>query len=856
MIFRAYCAFCLMFAVAALCQVAAAAQEVDFSPGVDRKAVKEIRKLAQTDPAQALRRMREIGKNLTEKAPPEDQRYFRAELTGLLVELGQYDAAKVEIGKLKEHGVRFHDNLAMAQALQYESVVMFFEGKLDQAQEAIEKAIPLAAKSAQDDVIASANDTAARIYLDQGNFRAALEHELASLDALKGADKETLKLRANSLDSASQIYAGLKDGKKALEYSDKAIALAKSIGMPELADTYAIDLGVAYSLTGELETAKKSFEQALQAARRSGDVKTEMIALGDLSDAARRQEKFAQCADYAQAALAMAEKIQVSEVILGSSANLGLCHISMGMLKPGQAEIARGFDGLRKANDLKDLEEGYGQLATAYNKAGQYKSAMEALQEQRTLAEKIFQTDRDQAMAQMQARFDASERQRKIDLLEKQNTIQSDELENKNLQRTVAILSAILVIVVAFVIIREKEESRRKAHKNNLDKSKFIADAAHDLRQPMQAIGNLLEASRHAFSRGDMAKGQELVDSAQSAAQSMRSSFNSVLELSRLESGALSADYSEFSLAALIEEICLPIRPLADQRGVNIRLAMSKKPGMVRSDRHLLSRVLSNLITNAIKYSDAHKGGKAAVIIGVVALPGRYRIDVVDNGIGIAAADQENIFKPFFQVDNPEQDREKGLGLGLSIVTSIMRLLEGHHLAMRSRPRLGTRFSLDVPGSHDSRGIEAAGKRMDEGEDEGVAEAGLAGLYVLYIEDDVMLRKATEALLIEFGVLCDVSKSLEELKEKLPGLERLPDLILTDYRLSENATAIDVVKAVFHEFQTAIPTILLTGESEGFQQSAGLEHVVVLRKPVSAATLLTQIRAAVSRHDLFPPYRM
>ena len=831
--------FLVLCAVAMACAHPATAREADFFLPGKLHQPGEIEKLAQTNPAEAVRRMREMETKVMEKAPPEDQRDFRAELITLLVELGQYDAAEAEIGKLKEHGDRFHDNQAMAQAFRFESLVMFFEGKLDQAREAIEKAVPLAAKSAQDDIIAGTNDTAARIYLEQGNFRTALEHELASLDALKGSDKEVLRMRAESLNSTSQIYAGLKDGKRALEYSDKAIALAKSIDMPELVDNFVIDRGIAYSLTSELENAKQSFEQALQAARRSGDVKTEMLALGDLSDMARRQEKFVQCADYAQTALAMAEKMQVSEAILGSYANLGLCHISMGMLKPGQAEIERSLDGLRKADDLTDLEEAYGQLATAYNKAGQYKSAMEALQEQRTLAEKIFQTDRDQAMAQMQARVDASERQRKIDLLEKQNTIQSDELENKNLQRTVAILSAILVIVAAFVIIREKEESRRKAHKNSLEKSKFIADAAHDLRQPMQAIGNLLEASRHAFSRGDMAKGQELVDSAQSAAQSMRSSFNSVLELSRLESGALSADYSEFNLAALIDEICLSIRPLADQRGVKIRLAMSKKPGMVRSDRHLLSRALSNLITNAIKYSDAHKGGKAAVIIGVVALPGRYRIDVVDNGIGIAAADQENIFKPFFQVDNPEQDREKGLGLGLSIVTSIMRLLEGHHLAMRSKPGLGTRFSLDVPGSHNAQSVEPA-------ESKETAEVDVSGLYVLYIEDDVMVRKATEALLIEFGILCDVSKSLEELKEKLPGLERMPDLILTDYRLSENATAIDVVKAVFHEFQTAIPTILLTGESEGFQPSPELGHVVVLRKPVSAATLLTQIRAAVS----------
>jgi CheY-like chemotaxis protein len=259
----------------------------------------------------------------------------------------------------------------------------------------------------------------------------------------------------------------------------------------------------------------------------------------------------------------------------------------------------------------------------------------------------------------------------------------------------------------------------------------------------------------------------------------------------------------------------------------------------VRADRHLLARVLANLLSNGVKYSDSRKGDKATVIIGVVALPGRCRIDVVDNGIGIAESEQENVFKPFFQIANTEQDGEKGLGLGLSIVNAIVSTVDGHSLTMRSKLGFGTRFSVVLPRS--SLGVFHIERANSES-----ANVDVAGLYVLYVEDNKGVRKSTETLLREFGVLCDVSSSVEELVGKLPKLERMPDIVLTDYHLSDGTTAIDVVNAVYAEFQTRIPTIVLTGESGDFQYSEGMNGVVVLRKPISPKELLRQIRAAVS----------
>lgn len=371
----------------------------------------------------------------------------------------------------------------------------------------------------------------------------------------------------------------------------------------------------------------------------------------------------------------------------------------------------------------------------------------------------------------------------------------------------------------------------------NQDKSKFVANAAHDLRQPMQAIGNLLEAAQHAIASEDIVKCRSLVNIAQMAAQAMRSSFDSVLEISRLESGLIAAEYSSFDVKEMMDEIMLLLKPLADERGVRIRTKIAKgKQLFVHSDQHLLSRAVYNLLSNAIRYSDPAKKN-ATVIVAVVSLPNKCRIDILDNGIGIPDSERANIFKPYFQIHNPERDREKGLGLGLSIVNAIMLLLPDHRIRMRSVERSGSRFSIELPKA--AAPVTAQIKNH-------IADASLlhdvAGIYVLFVEDDMLVRISTEALFREYGILYESLKSFDELSAKLASLERMPDLVLTDFTLSKSHNAIDVVNAVTAEFGRPIPTIVLTGESEHRVSVQQLGSAVILRKPLSAVELLNEIR--------------
>ena len=389
--------------------------------------------------------------------------------------------------------------------------------------------------------------------------------------------------------------------------------------------------------------------------------------------------------------------------------------------------------------------------------------------------------------------------------------------------------------VKTVALVAVKEEARLSAERSNLNKSQFLADAAHDLRQPMQALSNLLEAAQHAMVRADHDASGQLLANAQTALRAARSSFNAVLDISRLESGFVDAQYSSFQIDDLVTEVIAPLRLTADESGVTLRTRLGTGKTVVRSDPHLLSRVLTNIIANAIKYSDRSKA-QPVVFVGIVRLPNRVRIDIIDNGIGIPSHHWENVFKPFFQLGNTERDREKGLGLGLSIVKSIMQLLGEHRIDMRSVEGRGTRFSLDIPRTDDL----ATFKVVKEAEQAPIAK-DVSGLYVIYVEDDVLVRASTVALFQEYGILYEAIGSGSELEERLPLLERIPDLLITDYRLPGGGTAKNIIQLISHHFDADIPVIILTGEV----QTSPIELIgaEVLSKPSSPEALLAAIAA-------------
>jgi signal transduction histidine kinase len=390
-------------------------------------------------------------------------------------------------------------------------------------------------------------------------------------------------------------------------------------------------------------------------------------------------------------------------------------------------------------------------------------------------------------------------------------------------------------------LIALKEQQAMSAEIANKEKSNFLAVATHDLRQPMHALALFLQAAVEAIEQKDFAQATRLIHDSGRSSVILARLLNAVLDLSRLESGRVNPRYHVFDLRTVLQEAVEQLRPSAVTRGVELRLRLPREVSVyVRSDAHWLGRAVSNLIANGIKYADLGHA-RPVVLVGVVRSATHARIDVVDNGIGIATAHWESIFQPFFQIGNPEQDRDKGLGLGLSIVNAVISMLDEHRLELKSTEGKGSRFSVDMPvcGIVPDQAASVAAQMTD------FSHARLDGRYVLLVEDDGLVRASTEALLVQWGVLFDSASSYEEFEEILESIERFPDLVITDYRLRSFKTARHVAMLSAEKLGKNTPILVVTGEPSAPIFPLACPHDV-LSKPVSPDELRAHMASLIA----------
>ncbi len=325
----------------------------------------------------------------------------------------------------------------------------------------------------------------------------------------------------------------------------------------------------------------------------------------------------------------------------------------------------------------------------------------------------------------------------------------------------------------------------------------------------------------------------------QRASLVMRNQITGLLDLSRRESGFVQPQLSEFALSPLLETLLDPLVHYADARGVRIVHEPGEAPVFVRSDPDLLAQILTNLIGNAIKYADLAKAPECRVDIHCRSQAGKVAIEIADNGLGIDPADLASgaIFQPFFQANNTLPEGEKGVDLGLSIVSAAVALLSEHQIAIDSRLAVGSTFTVVLPAAS---ALSLPDSAMAIGSD----RHSLHGKYVLLIDDDVLIRRSIMALLDCYGVLHDEYGSLVALKENLADLERSPDVLLCDYRLPNGKTAFDVM-ALLATVWPGVPELVVTGDAEAASELARHQDMfAVLNKPVTADELLDHLAAA------------
>jgi two-component system, sensor histidine kinase len=385
---------------------------------------------------------------------------------------------------------------------------------------------------------------------------------------------------------------------------------------------------------------------------------------------------------------------------------------------------------------------------------------------------------------------------------------------------------------------RESEVLRLSAERASSDKTRFLASASHDLRQPMHSLVLFLEAARGRNKDRDV---DGLLQKVEQSVQSLDALFESLLDISRLDSATVAPRKSRFSLGPMLQEIEARFTSVAVEKRIDLRVRGSDV--WVLSDPALLERIVSNLVSNAIRYTQ--RGG---VLVGVRRAAGKVRIEVWDTGIGIPEDKYEEVFQEFVQLDNPERDRRKGLGLGLAIVERLSLLLD-HPIVVRSALNRGTTMSVIVPTvrppapTHPPAPVrfDAAGQDV------------LSRISVLLVDDEVAALDATMTALEGMG--CEVypaasardaiSTATLQMRSHRPLR-----VIVSDFRLgNSDKNGIELIEALRSHTGQRIPAVLLTGDiamfdSVGAKVEIGSD-IALLSKPASSVQLSQAIRKLI-----------
>ena len=376
----------------------------------------------------------------------------------------------------------------------------------------------------------------------------------------------------------------------------------------------------------------------------------------------------------------------------------------------------------------------------------------------------------------------------------------------------------------ATLALRVKKEEAEIA---TLAKSRFLAAASHDLRQPTHALGMFV--ARLAQLRHDD-ETRRLIDSLQAAVQAMQDLLDGLLDISRLDAGTVQVQVRAFALSDVFDQLRAELGLVAVEKGLRLRILPTR--AAVQSDPALLHRILLNLLSNALRYT---QHGGVLLACRPMADGQHVRVEVWDSGIGIAPEHHQAIFREFYQVDNPERDRGKGLGLGLAIVDRAAQLL-GYPLKMKSRPGRGTRFTIEVPLAPADAPLSRRGAPRDNAGD------NLTGRVVMVIEDDALVREALVSLLLSWGC---IAVQADGLASALVQLEAgiVPDVIISDYRLRHDENGIDAIGRLRAVVGHPIPACLTSGDTDPrLLQAAKEAGLILLHKPVRPAKLRSLVR--------------
>ena len=379
------------------------------------------------------------------------------------------------------------------------------------------------------------------------------------------------------------------------------------------------------------------------------------------------------------------------------------------------------------------------------------------------------------------------------------------------------------------------QASTRELDEANRAKSRFIAAASHDLRQPLHALGLFVARLQGRVKAAERSRIVEQIDASVAA---MNELFNDLLDMSKLDSGVLTPNISEFPIAQLLERTESTFSATARKKGLSLRIV--RNSAWVRSDFILLERILMNLVSNAVSYT-----ARGKVVVGCRLRGRQLRIDVFDSGSRHSRGRaHQNIFREFYQLGGPQRERQGGMGLGLAIVDRLCRLLK-HEIDLASALGKGSRFSILVPS------VAARAWIVDPKDSVHPTPNSIGGKLVVVIDDDPLVLDSTGGLLRSWGCQVLTAGSARVALAGLAECNQSPDLIISDYQLSDGQTGIEAIEELRKSLNLPIPAFLISGDmAPERMREARMSGYHLLHKPVRPRALRAMLSQFLKKHDL------
>jgi signal transduction histidine kinase/CheY-like chemotaxis protein len=397
----------------------------------------------------------------------------------------------------------------------------------------------------------------------------------------------------------------------------------------------------------------------------------------------------------------------------------------------------------------------------------------------------------------------------------------------------VGIIWLIISALTSFYILKKKfirtislqmetDQARKEAEQANHAKSKFLAAASHDIRQPLQAVVFFLETLKD---RNRDPSDEIIYQRLESSVESMSGLLNDLLDISKLDADSVDSKEEHFSLTELCDRLLNDVHPSAENKSLRINKNLSDL--YVFGDSTLLDRVLKNLLSNAVQYTN----------LGEVTLSSQRQsetvlIQVKDTGIGIPESDHQSIFDEFHQLQNPERDSNNGLGLGLAIVK---RLCDHQNWPLTLvSDSSGSCFSVEVPLGDRNKVVDIIQPKIT---------GGIESIRALIIDDDEAICHSLVALFKNWGSeveAFDCAQAAEDFL--LANLEWRPNLLISDYRLRENKTGAEAIRQIHGVLGEEIPALIITGDTDPIRiKEAEASGFAIIHKPIKAVRIRTFI---------------